>query len=472
MPLEAFSSHLDRRVPELLERYEIPGASLALVFEGRVAWAEAWGEADRRAARPMTADTVFQVASISKTVAAWAVLRLVEQGRLDLDAPAGRYLTRWKLPNSEFDHEDVTLRRLLSHSGGVAHAIHSHRPPEVALPTIEEALSGDGGVEEPAHLVQAPGSAFLYSNAAYAILQLLIEEVTDLPFEQYLGNEILSPLGMKSSSFVWDDSLRPRTATGYDFCGAPMPHYLHAAKAAGGLHSTAHDLARFAAATMPDPGGDPPGRGVLSPESVALLQTPVIETRGLFALASDAYALGYFVETLPGGEQAVMHGGENAGWISQFYAVPETGDGIVILTNSERSHRFVSQVTGDWARWRAFPSVKMSRSIEKLAAVLGGTAALLALLTLGLTSRLVAGFRSGARRFEATTRGARRRRLCQAALAALILALWWHLGHGFTRIWFPVLTGYLDASASACAGLLLLLAVFPTSEADSAQGKR
>jgi hypothetical protein len=112
----------------------------------------------------------------------------------------------------------------------------------------------------------------------------------------------------------------------------------------------------------------------------------------------------------------------------------------------------------------------MSRSIEKLAWALRGAAGLLALLALGLVWRFVGGIRSGARRFEVKTRSARRRRLAQAGLAALILALWWRVGQPFSVIWFPVLTGFLGAAVLACAGLVLLLATFPTREANEASG--
>jgi CubicO group peptidase (beta-lactamase class C family) len=458
---EIFSSYLDQRVPALLEHFDIPGASLSLVEGARLTWSKAYGEADRARARPMTPETVLQAASISKTVTAWGVMRLVEQGRVELDAPADGYLTRWHLPQSTFAPEGVTVRRLLSHNAGVSYALHSHRMPDVPLPSIEEALAGDRGAEEPAHLVHAPGASFLYSNAGYAMLQLLIEEVTRRPFGEYMKTEVLLPLGMRSSSFEWEEALRPRTATGYVFDGEPAPNYLHAAQGVSGLFTTAPDLARFAAAGMHGSPGGSAGRGVLSPVSAALLYTPVVDTRGIFALASDAYGLGYFAETLPSGQQAVMHGGENEGWISQFYSIPETGDGIVILTNSERSQRFVAEVAADWAMWRGLAPPKMSRSLRRVAFALRGAVAFFFLASLWLGGRLVQGIASGTRGPDPSFGRPRSRRLAQSAVAVLILALWWGFGHGSVVHLFPVITPWVALSLSACAGLVWVSALFP-----------
>ena len=141
--LEAFVQHLDATVPGLLEDHEVPGATVSLVHDGVVAWSGAYGVRETVSGEPLRPDDVFQVASVSKSVAAYAVMRLVQEGRLDLDAPIARYLTRWRLPDSEHGAEGVTARRLLSHTAGLSTDSYPGLPPGVPLPALEESLGGD-----------------------------------------------------------------------------------------------------------------------------------------------------------------------------------------------------------------------------------------------------------------------------------------------------------------------------------------
>jgi len=115
-----FAGQLDAMVLGFLDRPGIPGAAVGLIHNGEVAWTRSYGLADKENDVPVTLDTAFQVASISKPVAAWGVMRLAEQGRTDLDTPVERYLTRWHLPPSDLNHAAVTIRRLLSHTAGLS----------------------------------------------------------------------------------------------------------------------------------------------------------------------------------------------------------------------------------------------------------------------------------------------------------------------------------------------------------------
>ena len=262
---------LEQDVPGLLRSYDVPGTALALVEDGEVAWNEGYGMADVAAGEPVRSDTVFQAASISKAVSAWGVMRLVEQGRLDLDAPVERYLTRWHFPPSRFDEKGVTIRRLLSHTSGLSAGSstgYSGFEPGEPLPTLEESLTGKTKPPGGIRLVSAPGSSFKYSGANYLVLQLLIEEVTGLPFSTYMRQEVLEPLGMTNSSYTWRPELRSATARAYDAWGQPLPNYIIPERAAGGLYTTAPDLARFVAAHMSGPRGEAAGRGVLAPETL------------------------------------------------------------------------------------------------------------------------------------------------------------------------------------------------------------
>ena len=329
---------LDLLIPQLMEQYSVPGAAVSLVRDGEVAWSEGYGLADRGRGVPVTTDTVFQVASISKAVTSWGVMRLVESGQLELDAPVEQYLTRWHLPPSKYDASGVTIRRLLSHSAGLSVHGYPGLPPDGPLPSLEESLSGNNGGAGSLRITMEPGAQFEYSGGGYTLLQLIVEEVTGETFSAYMQREVLDPLGMVHSSFEWRADLRPATAIAYSETGVSLPNYLFTEQAAAGLYTTAPDLARFVAAEMAGPNGEPAGRGVLSPDTLALMFTPAIQSQG------HAQGLGQGIETLPGGSKLIGHGGANAGWRALISAIPELDLGIVILTNSDNGSALIDDV--------------------------------------------------------------------------------------------------------------------------------
>lgn len=333
-----------------LAAFEVPGVAVALVRDGQLTWSKGYGQADTARSVPVTPSTVFQVGSISKPVTAWGVMRLVQQGKLDLDAPVERYLTRWHLPPSPFHADGVTIRRLLSHSAGLNAQDYSPiatRP----LPSLEQSLSGEsGGADarsgsDDVRITMAPGRQHSYSNGGYTLLQLAIEEVTGEPFARYMQREILDPLGMTHSSFTSRTNQRSRTATGYDGDGQAVRHSALTEQAAGGLRTTVEDLAVFVAAGMTGPHGEPAGRSVLTPAGIAALFARHRLPDG------STTSLGYEVQTLPDGTRAAGHGGKNTGWRGEFLTLPDRREGIVVLTNSDRMDGILGlseQAWGDW----------------------------------------------------------------------------------------------------------------------------
>lgn len=322
--LDRYQRSLDSLVPALLDELATPGAAVALIRGGKVALAKGYGWADGERQVAVTAQTLFNIGSISKTVAAWGLLRLVEEGKLDLDAPVERYLTRWHLPPSDFDHDGVTLRRLLSHTAGLRLHGYPGFDPSQQLPSIEASLSGATNGAGDVRVIMPPGTKWQYSGGGYTIAQLLVEEITGQAFNDYMRTEILEPLGMTSSSYVWDDMVAARVATPYGLFGAiPGPRFT--AQAAAGLQTSLDDFVRFALASMSSERPDLATR-VLPPHVVAAMQEPV-------APSSD-YGLGYGVVAVLDGARAVGHGGANEGWMARFLVVPPSGDGLVVMTNS------------------------------------------------------------------------------------------------------------------------------------------
>lgn len=397
--LGALTRQLDARMPKWLEQYRVPGAAVALVRNGDLVWSRGYGVANEAQNVPVTSDTVFRSASISKAVTAWGVMRLVEEGKLDLDSPVEQYLTRWHLPSSRYDARGVTIRRLLSHTAGLSSHVPRGLPAGQKLPSLEESLSGSRLGTSPVRLAMEPGVQYSYTGGGYTLLQLIIEEVTGESFAGYMQHAVLDPLGMNHSSFEWRADLRPATAVGYDGSGKPYSNDVVAEQAAAGLYTTAPDLARFVAAGMTGSNGEPAGRAVLSPESVDLMFAPVAEMQGMEALSKSAVGLGHFIEILPDGTKAVTHNGTNWGWQLIFMSVPERGDGIVVLTNGTRGVAVYAEVLGAWGTWVGAGLPRVARAYQDLRSAVFGLAGVFGLGLIFPVWRLIKQVRAGRRRW-------------------------------------------------------------------------
>ena len=453
-PLDAFTAHLDERVPALMQSYDVPGVSMALIRDGKRVWTGAYGYADRASGRRMTTEAVFRGESISKPVTAWGVMTLVEAGRLNLDAPVQQYLDDWSFPASAFDAGTVTVRQLLSNSAGLSLGIigEEYRPQD-RIPSLRTYLTRE------VRLVREPGTEFAYSNAGFNLLELLVEEVTGRDFAAYMAEEVLQPLGMQRSGFAWADSLEPVVPTGYDLEGAPVPIYVYPGTASGGLFADVEDIARFVQAEVTDSAG----HDVLTRDRVRQLHTPQVPIPGLFGIVADAYGLGHFVETLPNGRRAVWHGGQGHGWMTHIHAVPESGDGIVILTNSQRTWPFMARVLTDWAQWSRNEAVKMGRISDGITA-LWGLVGLIGLATLWGGGRLIRGVYRGRRQWGPLAPSSRVVRMLQLALGIGILAgLSWSAAQPYLMVSsiFPATVHWVGTSLVGGAAVLILLALFP-----------
>lgn len=331
----------------------VAGAVVVLIEGGVPVWTGAFGMADPSSARPMKVDALFGVESISKPVTAWGAMRLAETGRLDLDALIGACLSRWSPPEAM---RKVTPRMLLSHTAGIGLGDFAARfPPDGAKPDLPTHIAQDFT------LIAAPGSGFAYSDTGYNLMELVVEDCTGEDFAALMAREVLAPLGMTGASFDWTGA---EMAVGHDLRGRPVAPYVYPGRASGGLHATAADIARFAVAGMA--GAEQP---VLSPDGVAALHRPQVAVSGLFGMAAQGYGLGHFTEVLSDGRAAVWHGGQGYGWMSHVHIVPETGDGIVILSNSQRAWPLFAALLRDWSESLGVAPVGMARVLwaERLA---------------------------------------------------------------------------------------------------------
>lgn len=441
-----------------MSRYDVPGLSIALVLDHGVVWSGAYGYADVEQRREMTTDAVYRAESISKSVTAWGVMRLVEQGAIGLDDPLQQHLGDWVLPESNYSEEAITVRQLLSHSAGMPlGAIGVRYNPEGDLPSLRETLSDE------ARLVREPGTSFSYSNIGYHLVELLVEEVSGRDFAAYMADEVLGPLGMENATFTWSEHLRPAMPTGYGPRGSAVAAYVYPQKASGGLFATVSDIARFVIAEV-NPDGP---QTVLSRESIQELHALEVSGLGIYSLVADGYGLGHFVEELRDGRLAVWHGGQGTGWMTHFHAIPESGAGIVILTNSQRSWPLMAAVLNDWARWSGAGSVKMGRITYGVWA-LWAVAGAISLASLWLVYRLVRGARNGARRWAPLSNKSRIARLLQAVLGAgTICALGWSAAQPYLMISsvFPGVSDWAGLALLLLATVMIVSATFPPTEA-------
>ncbi len=230
----------------------VPGLSVAVIDDYRIAWAKGYGVTEAGGKTPVTARTLFPAASISKPVTAIAALRLVEQGKLSLDDDVNRALTSWKVPENEYTRDQkVTLRRILSHTAGTTVHGFLGYPVGQPLPTLLQILDGIRPANsEPVRVDYVPGTKQRYSGGGVMIEQQLMIDVTGQPFPRIMQELVLDRLGLKDSTF--EQPLPPSraamAAAGHNDTGDTMPGKWNVAPemAVGGLWTTPSDLARIA----------------------------------------------------------------------------------------------------------------------------------------------------------------------------------------------------------------------------------
>jgi CubicO group peptidase (beta-lactamase class C family) len=345
-PVRVLMDSLDRVVPRVLAEMRVPGAAVAVIQDGRVAMLRGYGYADRERRIPVTPRTGFSVGSISKAVAAWGVMRLVDQGRLELDAPVERYLTRWHLPPSEFDVSGVTVRRLLSHTAGLSVSGYGGWDDPDSVPSLEASLSGRTRGAGAVRVVAEPGTAWAYSGGGYTLLQLLVEEASGRPFAEYMRDEVLRPLRMRGSSFDLRSGVLDASSKAYDEIGEEMGTPRFAEEAAAGLHTTLEDLTRFAVALLPRSGSSRvTAGGVLGRATLEAMLIPAPATDG-------RWGLGHAFNDFPDGVRRVGHDGGNRGWQAMMWVGRDAGDGIVVLTNASDGWIVGDRVLEEWMTWK------------------------------------------------------------------------------------------------------------------------
>ncbi len=334
-------------VEEEISKQFVGNFALALLKNGTVEHEKFHTEG-----KPVDSHTVFQVASLSKWVSAFGVMKLVETGQLDLDTPVSKYLTRWQLPPSKFDNEKVTVRRLLSHTAGLTDGLgYSGFEKGTPIQSIEQSLTqaadADEGTSGVVSVGLEPGSEFKYSGGGYTLLQLLVEEVTQQSFAEFMKTSILEPLGMNRSTYSWNDISVDSLSEFYNSDGTKAKHYRYTSLASTSLYTCLADLELFFQAHLEGQNSEPIGRNVLQPETILRMREPHAQQMG-----ADVWGLGTMLYAPVGnGEFIIGHDGKNNPPINTALRLnPMTGDGIIILETG--SAQLATELASDWVFWK------------------------------------------------------------------------------------------------------------------------
>ena len=320
-----------------MAHYKVPGVSIAFFDHGQIIWTRAYGFADVASKKPVTPDTLFQAASISKPVTALAALRLVQEGKLSLDEDVNVKLRTWKVPESEFtEKEKVTLRRILSHSAGLTiHGFPGYAAGE-PLPTVVQILNGEKPANtDPIRVDVVPGTLWRYSGGGFVVLQTLLGDVTGKPFPEMMSELVLRPAGMTHSTYEQPlpKNLWPEAATPYRSNGDPVKGGWHTypEMAPAGLWTTPSDLARMAIEVQNEYAG----------KSSKILDQDM--ARQMLTRQFGNWGLGFALEST-GGKPSFGHGGANEGFRCNLQAYTDSGQGLAIMTNSDSGGELTNEI--------------------------------------------------------------------------------------------------------------------------------
>lgn len=329
-PESRASEVTDSLVQDRMALYGVPGMSVAIIDEGRVDWADGYGTLAGDDPQPVNEFTLFQCCSTSKMIAALTALRLVADGKLSLDADVNKTLTDWKLRDSVGAERRITLRQILSHTGG----INVHGAPGYArgsdVPTLDQVLDGQApAITAPVRVMSEPARTFRYSGGGYCVMQRMIEIVSGTTFEEAARQLVLDPLAMAHSTFAQPlpEALWPQAAAAHltlERTPASGRWFVYPEQAVGGLWTCSADLAQV----------------VIELHRAAIGRGRVLDQdlyKEMSTVHTDNWNSGLGAYITNGRDPAtacVSHLGAHLGWQAVLMAYPTLGKGAVVLTNN------------------------------------------------------------------------------------------------------------------------------------------
>lgn len=356
--------NLEKRMKVL----HVPGVSIAVVRDGKIRFAKGYGMANTTTGTKVTEETLFQAGSISKPLAALGALKLVEEGKLDLDTDINVYLKKWKIPDSEFTAgQKITLRHLLTHTAGTTvHGFPGYNQKE-SMPTTSGVLKGLGNTDV-VSVDTTPGTNWRYSGGGYTVMELIVEDVTGMELDAYLDPTILSAFGMSHSTYAQPlpESKHAIASAAYTADGTIIDGYWnnYPEQAAAGLWTTPTDLATYYIAIQQIMAGK--REGPLAKSTVEQMLTK----------HKNDWGLGPTLKTIDG---ALLfgHGGKNAGFSNNMMGFVHRGDAAIVMTNGDNGTKIMQEIlaaisaTYDWNIVNPKTIKTQNPTQEVLAAIIG-----------------------------------------------------------------------------------------------------
>ncbi len=339
---------------ERMKFYKVQGLSIAVIHNYKIDWAKGYGWADSSEHRPVTTRTLFQAASISKSLNAAGILKLVQDGKVDVYTDINQYLKSWKFPyDSLSKSKKITIANLLSHTAGLTvHGFPGYSRGD-SLPSITDILDGKKPSNTAAVRSQfEPGLKFEYSGGGILLSQLIVTDVTHQRYDEYMLQNVLGPLGMSNSFYTQPPPAEKEQvlATAYHSDGTMVKgkFHIYPEQAAAGLWTTPTDLCKFMIETQLAYQGR--SHTLLSRELTKLEVTPYLDSSS---------ALGVFIDNRDG-IKYFHHSGSNDGFECVYYGTLDGGDGAAVMINSNNAEildEVVNSVSGVYA-WKNFNPVK------------------------------------------------------------------------------------------------------------------
>jgi len=320
-----------------MEHYKVPAISFAVINDDKVVWSDAIGYIDSAHSKKVDVNTLFQAGSMSKSVAAVTALSLVDHGLITLDENVGSFLGMWKIPKPHsYQTEVITLRELLSMSSGLNVGGYYGYAPGEPLPSLLDTLNGVAPANTtPVTLVHKPGSMYEYSGGGYEVVQLITDNITNMTSQRSADKYVFGPLGIPNTSYNQPSGVSlTNVAEATDSFGKGFAYKwrINPEYAAAGLWSTPTDLSKFIVSINKAYKGEL--RQIISPEMAKL---------SLSKQKNSPYGLGFVVEG-EGDELHFMKLGQNAGYQGWLVGLPNTGQGAVVMTNSDNGRELAQDL--------------------------------------------------------------------------------------------------------------------------------
>jgi CubicO group peptidase (beta-lactamase class C family) len=339
--------------------YHIHGVSIAVIHNYKIEWAKGYGWADDSLKIPVTTQTLFQAGSISKSLNSVGVLKLAQDKKIDLYTDINTYLSGWKFPYDSLSKgKKITIANLLSHTGGLTvHGFGGYEKGDT-IPTIEQVLDGKKPANSPAvRSMYEPGLKYEYSGGGITISQLIVMDITHEPYDKWMYDNVLKPLGMTASTYQQPptDKDPKLISAAYYPNGKEVKgkYHIYPEQAAAGLWTNPTDLCKYIIETQLAYEGK--SHKVLSQQMTSLRLTPYVDKNA---------ALGVFIDSYPDGTKYFEHGGVDEGFISQYYGSLEDGNGLVIMVNTANGGSLIPEIVNSIAKVYGFKDLNHSKIIK------------------------------------------------------------------------------------------------------------